>query len=90
MTARNSVTDWPGSSAVITPPDAGVAEALAENNRLPVTNDMANQSCFITAIAFLKFEFLAPVQRLAGFAPAQTEAVQSGVGVAVRNPATLH
>jgi hypothetical protein len=46
---------------------------------------MANQSCFITAIAFLKFEFLAPVQRLAGFAPAQTEAVQSGVGVAVRN-----
>lgn len=56
-----------------------MAEALAENNRLPVTNDMANQSCFITAIAFLKFEFLAPVQRLAGFAPAQTEAVQSGV-----------
>lgn len=34
-----------------------MAEALAENNRLPVTNDMANQSCFITAIAFLKFEF---------------------------------
>ena len=85
MTARNSVTDCCNNA-----PDAGVAEALAENNRLPVTNDMANQSCFITAIAFLKFEFLAPVQRLAEFVPAQTEAVQSGVGVAVRNPATLH
>ncbi|MNI86966.1 hypothetical protein D3C73_1441090 [compost metagenome] len=69
-------------------PDAGVAEALTEKNRLPATSDMANQSCFITAIAFLKFEFLAPVQRLAVSVPAQTEAVRSAVGAAVRNPAT--
>ena len=41
-------------------------------------------------LGYENIEFLAPVQRLAGFAPAQTEAVQSGVGVAVRNPATLH
>ncbi len=57
MTARNSVTDSARFICCNNAPDAGVAEALAENNRLPVTNDMANQSCFITAIAFLKFEF---------------------------------
>lgn len=37
-------------------PDDVSAEALTENNRLPAMSDMAHQSCFITAIAFLKFD----------------------------------
>ena len=38
-------------------------------------SDMAHQSCFITAITFIKFDSLAPEQRLAESGPDQTEAV---------------
>lgn len=41
-------------------PDDVSAEALTENNRLPAMSDMAHQSCFITAIVFLKFDSPVP------------------------------
>ena len=88
MTARNSVTAWPGSSAVITPPDAGVAEALTK-----ITGYLSLMTWQTKVASLLRVRSRSLNSNLysglQGFAPAQTEAVQSGVGVAVRN-ATLH
>jgi hypothetical protein len=53
-------------------PDEVSAEALLEKNRPAATKDMAHQSCFITAIGFLTFDFLALAQQPAAFVPAQT------------------
>ena len=50
-------------------------------------SDMAHQSCFITAIAFLKFDSLAPEQRLAESGPDQTEAVLRAGDAAIHSPA---